>query len=298
MFHVTVNPLYSVNLPPTLLAPGKGAEGVYLHMSTIAVMPTESGEFYYPLTRSKLEEICKLKPAELKIYLYLKTLDPFGDQVLEVDIADLQQCTGIKSLGTIYPALGLLHQEGYIQLRSRKLYVHVPFQKTEKAIGELKNFSVLRKTDQKNEKAIGKLKKSSLEPAPSGTSSLSQTIKTIQTKKIERAEDVDESDPEYLRYVRDRVSRFKEQPAFPEEVVERQARKISTKRAYLKTLEKLQRDQSSAAPLQQNFTDERSQRIETLRAMWAKGEWQRVESILSDHTEWDISLSDVSGATS
>lgn len=257
--------------------------------TTVAQSQGDS-EFFYPLTKKELLKLCPLAPADLKIYLYLKCLDPFGNQILEVDLDEMRQELGIKSMGTIYPALTRLDQAGLINITSRKFHIHVPGS-NEISIKKLKNRSIFRSKDQKIDQKIKKLKNSEPEPTQGADSKPSKIIRSNRFKKIERVEDICEADPEYLSFVWDRVNQLPTKPAFPDEVVAKQALKIATKRAYLKHLKNQERVNIPPPPLDPENL--RSQRVETLKAWWDKGDWRRVEETLSKFPEWGISYDDI-----
>lgn len=253
----------------------------------------DASELFYPLTKSQLIRLCRLTPSDLKIFLYLKCLDPFGNQILEICVDEMMEDLGIKSLGTVYPSLGRLHDEGLIELVSKRLYVYVPSDSAtpNQKIKKLKNFSISRSTDQKIEKKINKLKNLEPEPPLQADSGGSKIYRSNRSINIERVQDVCEDDDDYINFVINKVNLLPTKPAFPQEVIAKQAAKASTKREYLQYLRTKQETQNSApVPAPQNLRD---QRIETLRAWWERGEWHRVQEVLKQNPDWGISLDDV-----
>ena len=57
----------------------------------------------------------ELKPAEIKVLYYLRTLDPWGDKNLEVSVTDLAKTLNCNK-GTVSRALKILNRNGWIDL--------------------------------------------------------------------------------------------------------------------------------------------------------------------------------------
>jgi hypothetical protein len=180
------------------------------------MVPTEQGELFYKLTPSKVAELCALKYSEFKIFLYLKTLDPFGDSYRELDIDDLKRVTRIKSLGSIYPALAKLHALGLIDWYVSKSYVRVMDQCTDPEINTLIQRSAERSPDQPTDPEISPLKNSVLKVPAGKRFKRSKTLKTNKTSKKEIKKDASvslEDDPEFNAWVDRGIDSLPKPPA-------------------------------------------------------------------------------------
>jgi hypothetical protein len=268
-------------------------------------------EVHYRLNLSNLQELCKLKYAELKIFLYLKCKHPFEDRHSQLDMEDLMKTTGIKSLGTIYPALGQLQQLGLVRWTIQKSFVcafnptSLPAlqnldQSTDPEISPLILRSMERSQDHSIDPAIAPLKKRKLKIVPHKGSSNAHTNQTDQTKqtdqKLERSEL--EEDPEYLAWINRKIDRFPQEPAFREQVEAAEAAKPINQRAFLKWQQKREEAKFSAhsqqAPKIENEEIDNSleTQIKRARAKWmanprARPEiraWAELEGIPMDES--------------
>ena len=71
---------------------------------------------HYRLTVDEwVEVVTELKPAEIKILYYLRTLDPFGDRPLDIGVREMAKILSC-SPGTVSKALKALDTKGYIDL--------------------------------------------------------------------------------------------------------------------------------------------------------------------------------------
>jgi uncharacterized membrane protein len=80
---------------------------------TVERKPSEK---YYRLTNEEWLRVVKdLKPAERDVLYYIRTLDPFGTQELELGVREMADTLGCNP-GTVSRALKVLDQKGYIEL--------------------------------------------------------------------------------------------------------------------------------------------------------------------------------------
>lgn len=69
---------------------------------------------FYTLTNQEWARACtELKPAELKVLYYLRTLDPFGDRPLNLGVRELAAALNCNP-GTVSRALKALDKKGWI----------------------------------------------------------------------------------------------------------------------------------------------------------------------------------------
>lgn len=74
-----------------------------------------SNQLHYQLTHEEwLKAVRELKPHERNILFYIRTLDPFGDSVLDLKTKDIAQTLGC-SVGTVSNALKSLQTKGWIR---------------------------------------------------------------------------------------------------------------------------------------------------------------------------------------
>jgi hypothetical protein len=84
-----------------------------MNQTTVERKPSER---YYRLTNEEWLRVVKdLKPAERDILYYIRTLDPFGTQELELGVREMADTLGCNP-GTVSRALKVLDQKGYIEL--------------------------------------------------------------------------------------------------------------------------------------------------------------------------------------
>ena len=73
---------------------------------------------FYQLTSEEwLTVLRQLKPAEIAILYYLRTLDPFAERQLDLKVIDIATVVGL-SKGTVSKALRSLHDKGFIDATS------------------------------------------------------------------------------------------------------------------------------------------------------------------------------------
>ena len=86
------------------------------HHGAVKSQPHPKSVRHYRLTCDEWLQACtELKPAEMKVLYYLRTLDPWGDKNLDIsvtDIADRLKC----NKGTVSRALKALDTSGWIEL--------------------------------------------------------------------------------------------------------------------------------------------------------------------------------------
>jgi predicted DNA-binding transcriptional regulator len=79
-------------------------------------MSLQQDETHYPLKPSEWLQMCNaLKPAELKILLYLRTLDPWGSRDLSIMVADIAEELNLNKR-TVSRAVMKLDREGWINI--------------------------------------------------------------------------------------------------------------------------------------------------------------------------------------
>ena len=82
----------------------------------IVSAPTQSQKIHYRLTLDEwLQAANSLKPAELKVLYYLRTLDPFGDRKHRIGVRDTAALLKLNP-GTVSRALKVLDAQGWISL--------------------------------------------------------------------------------------------------------------------------------------------------------------------------------------
>jgi DNA-binding transcriptional ArsR family regulator len=84
-----------------------------------------STPLHYRLTNEEWLAVSKeLKPAEMIVLYYLRTLDPFGDRSLNLKVIDIAEATGLRK-GTVSKALKVLSDKDYIDLEMIVVQIRV-----------------------------------------------------------------------------------------------------------------------------------------------------------------------------
>jgi hypothetical protein len=86
---------------------------------------TTSTKLYYPLTTDEwLQTFAELKPREIHLLFYLRTIDPFGDRKLEIGVRQIAKVLKCDP-ATVSRALKVLDQKKYIDLELINVQVQV-----------------------------------------------------------------------------------------------------------------------------------------------------------------------------
>lgn len=208
--------------------------------------PGSPKNLHYRLTCE--EWLClsqKLKFAELRILLYLRTLDPFGDRPLNLKVIDIAETTGLQK-GTVSKALRSLSDLGYIDLEMVTIRIQNKFPTENNVSPEKpKEFPTVppsfpQETSTHHRKplrTVGNIQQS--EPAQakdSRTPDTIHTLKTIQTlseppKKRESLE----ADPAFRTWLQQKASQLPNPPQLIEQWISKQAKLDSNQKDYLKS---------------------------------------------------------------
>lgn len=71
---------------------------------------------FYPLQTGEYVRACKeLTPAQKDVFYYLKTIDPFGDHCLEINVIEVAEQVG-RTKFTVYKCLKVLDRLGWLEL--------------------------------------------------------------------------------------------------------------------------------------------------------------------------------------
>ncbi len=155
---------------------------------------------FYPLTTAELLDInSKLTDAELRVYLYLMTVNPFSDRICEIDTSLIAEQLGLTRR-TIQRAVKKLEQLSLICVElskfkySKKTTPESPFE-VKKSLNQTILGSSKRHQDRLSDPRIAKAtvgsskrhhcRLQSSEPAQDKESECSKTIKTIKTTQTE-----------------------------------------------------------------------------------------------------------------
>lgn len=88
---------------------------------------TSTDAYYYRMTWQEWCELStRLRPAEVKVLLYLRTLDPFGERWQRLQVSDIADDLGLCK-GTVSKALRTLADQGDIDLDLQAVTVRVNF---------------------------------------------------------------------------------------------------------------------------------------------------------------------------
>ncbi|MEM9808155.1 MAG: helix-turn-helix domain-containing protein [Cyanobacteria bacterium P01_D01_bin.56] len=86
------------------------------YQGAVKPQPLPKSARHYRLTNDEWLRACtELKPAEMKVLYYLRTLDPWGDKNLEISVTDIAKTLKCNK-GTISRALKALDTSGWIDL--------------------------------------------------------------------------------------------------------------------------------------------------------------------------------------
>jgi DNA-binding transcriptional ArsR family regulator len=92
---------------------------------TILGLDPEQSNKFYKLSHEEWKQVNKvLKPVEISLLYYIRTLDPFGTYGLQVSITDIAKEIGANR-STISRALKVLDEHGYINLKRSKTTIAV-----------------------------------------------------------------------------------------------------------------------------------------------------------------------------
>jgi hypothetical protein len=145
-------------------------------------------ETFYKLTHEEWKQMMKLRPAESKVLLYLRTLAPFGDRPISLTVRGVARETELAP-GTVSKALKELDRLGWIDLELLKVSIKVnPFSPSKEVFpsGNSRDVQETPVTSRKQLNPVGN--SCSPEPSPSKGFASPQTNKTNKTnKKRERA---------------------------------------------------------------------------------------------------------------
>ena len=180
-------------------------------------------EKFYPLTASEFEKINNLLTnAELKVYLYLMTLNPFSDRKLEIDTAYLAERLGLNRR-TIQRAVKRLEQLELIEIEISKFRYVKKHCKSDETIHSATRRSTRRRDDppdgstdrqqRRDDPLDGSTDRQSgspdrqrpPKPAPSKDSKSSQTIQTYTDFKDSLREDEREK---FFNFVEKKIENF------------------------------------------------------------------------------------------
>lgn len=182
-----------------------------VNQSTESPAQSSQTQSFYPLTR---EELIRLKQqltfSEFSLYLYIKTINPFGDRYEALDIE--QAMTDLDlSKASFYRAVGTLLEKELIDCIAGKMYVR-DLSSQNKIVSPMRLKSHRREKSLTREKKISPMRLQShpceferSEPAPQadpGSPHTIQTDQTDQTNQIKkREEEVLENDPAFIRWI-------------------------------------------------------------------------------------------------
>ncbi len=146
---------------------------------------------FYPLTHEEVLDLKNLTGVEIKVFLYVRTLDPFGDRNLEYSVTAVAQELDL-SKGAVSKALKSLDAKGFIHVELTRVKIRIKADKSAVASFPIRNdvsqsepeFPIGNQDCQeetsvsykKPEFPIGNNQSS--KPSPDKASSAPQTIKT------------------------------------------------------------------------------------------------------------------------
>jgi hypothetical protein len=240
---------------------------------------------FFRLTKSSLASLSHLKRSELLIYLYLKCQAPFPWLEVELDMSELRAVTGIKSMGTVYPALAELHKQGLIVWLHVKSNVQVMDKNClEREIDQpADRRSAGRSQDQPADRTIGGLIDQPPKPPHNAASHAHKSIKSNKSKNKEGGFIFPE---EYIRWISSAIDALPRQPKglYRDELIQRELEDPEN----LETFHKAQelRDQalfSAAAAAAAKFEalqleepeDPRAASIRRKRGLWHSNKKER-----------------------
>ena len=143
---------------------------------------------FYKLTHEEWRQMMKLRPAESKVLLYLRTLHPFGDRSISLGVRGIARDTELAP-GTVSKALKELDRLGWVDLELLKVSIKVnPFSPSKEVFpsGNSRDVQETVVTPRKQSNPVGNSR--GLKPAPSNGSTTPQTNKTNKTNKTRERE--------------------------------------------------------------------------------------------------------------
>ncbi|AFY74754.1 transcriptional regulator [Synechococcus sp. PCC 7502] len=148
---------------------------------------------FYPLEHKEWTEVRQnLKPVEIVVLYHLRTLDPFGDRTMRINVTEL--ATELKiNRSTCSRALKTLCNEGYITLQLDTVVVTVKKECDQKSTGVIKKshsgskkHTIDQKITQKDQKITEIDQKSTVIPSKATLGEDSEDSKTIKTNKTDQ----------------------------------------------------------------------------------------------------------------
>lgn len=87
---------------------------------------------FYPLTHEEVLDLKDLTGVEIKVFLYVRTLDPFGDRNLEYSVTAVADELGL-SKGAVSKAIKSLDAKGFIHVELTRVKIRIKADKSDVA---------------------------------------------------------------------------------------------------------------------------------------------------------------------
>ncbi len=79
---------------------------------------------FYPLTHEEVLDLKDLTGVEIKVFLYVRTLDPFGDRNLEYSVTTVADELGL-SKGAVSKAIKSLDAKGFVHVELTRVKIRI-----------------------------------------------------------------------------------------------------------------------------------------------------------------------------
>jgi len=290
--------------------------------------PSAKKNIHYRLT---LEEWCqsakRLKPAELKVLYYLRTLDPFGDRWLDVQVTGIASDLGMNK-GTVSRALRVLADGGDLYLEIQAARVRLSFFAPRLSVDNLlstDNSSCLQTTQvvyRQPELCTDNI--SPLEPSPEAGSGTPHTIHTYsdslnkERERPETASPVEKPSEEcfaltgedsleittaYEAWLRNKAQKLPSPPVLIEQWIASESLKPSNQRQFLQEMQRTLAKTSLPPPPPDRFQIEsavmsalqggdRPYAQGKLQQVWEAGHRDMVAEMVTEFTQWGFVMTE------
>lgn len=263
-----------------------------------------------------------LKPSEIRVLYHLRTLDPFGDKVLELKVVDIAAQTKLQK-GTVSKALKTLDSKGYIDIEITALRVRLTSMKGFPVGNEVSyrklsctpgNLAARQETFSHARKPLAP------ETVSEQEFQISKTLKTYSDSLDKEREAQAEASPvenlvegteedslkittAYKEWLRNKAQKLPTPPVLIEQWIASESLKSSNQRQFLQEMRKLPQGTSIPPPQQSRFQIEtaivaalgvgdRSNALARLQGLWQDGQRELVRAMVQEFPQWGFAVSE------
>ena len=178
---------------------------------------------FYPLQNDEYVRACdELTPAQKDIFYYLKTIDPFGDHSMKIDVSEIARRLKLTK-DTVYRSLKTLYRLGWLGIERIKIQLQVSNLEVKKDTSPLSNPYILGIEPYSlgiEPQSLG-IEPQSQKPEalPNKGSSSSHTNKTNKTNKTLSLPEKERE--KFLEFARRKAGELPKPPTLPEKWIDK-----------------------------------------------------------------------------